>query len=124
MIKTTGENKMKKEISKIYELESQIRRLQSDILKEFIKKTENKTILKFLEELLDNQYDAHHFNATLSEIDEFKLYELNIGSKVPKKFDEEFIYYYDVDCDEEACCKLVFEINDDNIIEDIQYEAE
>lgn len=115
---------MKKEISKIYELESQIRRLQSDILKEFIKKTENKTILKFLEELLDNQYDAHHFNATLSEIDEFKLYELNIGSKVPKKFDEEFIYYYDVDCDEEACCKLVFKINDDNIIEDIQYEAE
>jgi hypothetical protein len=124
MIKTTGENKMKQEFSKIYKLESQIYELQNNILKEFIKKAENKAILGFLKELSDNQNDTLNFTGLLSEINELKLYELKIGSKVPKDFDDIFIYHFNTDYDEDGFCKLFFEINDDNIIEDIQYEAE
>ena len=114
---------MKQEISKLYKLESQVYELQNSILKEFIKKAENKAILEFLEELSDNQNDTLNFTGLLSEINELKLYKLKIGSKVPKGFDDIFMYHYSTDYDEDGFCKLFFEINDDNIIEDIEYEA-
>lgn len=123
MIKTLGENKMKQEIKELHKLELKIHKAQKRALQNMINKATNGAIIDFLIELLENQYDVPRLNKLLDSIYELKLYELNIGSKVPKDFDEEFSYYYSTDYDKDGFCELIFKINDDNIIENIQYNA-
>lgn len=115
---------MKQEFKKLHTLELKIHEAQKRALQKMISKPTDGVIIDFLIDLLENQYDVPRLNKLLDSIHELKLYELNIGSKVPKGFDEEFTYYYSTDYDENGFCKLFFEINDGNIIEDIQYEAE
>ena len=115
---------MKNKINKLYELDKETHNLQEEVLKDFITQAKNPTILKFLEELLDNQYDTLRLNDLLDEINKLRIYTLDINSKVPKNFHEEFVYYYGIDYNEDAVCKLIFDINNDNIIEDIKYEIE
>ena len=112
---------MENKINKLYELDEETRNLQEEVLKDFINKAKNPTILEFLEELLDNQYDTPRLNDLLDEINKLKLYTLDINSKVPKNFHEEFVYYYGIDYNEDSLAKLIFTINDDSIIEDIEY---
>lgn len=115
---------MENKINKLHELEKETRILQEEVLKDFINEAKNPTILKFLEELLDNQYDTPRLNDLLDEINKLRIYTLDINSKVPENFHEEFVYYYGIDYNEDAVCQLIFDINNDNIIEDIKYETE
>ena len=114
---------MKNKINKLYELERETHNLQEEVLKDFINKAKNPTILEFLEELLDNQHDTPRLNNLLDEINKLKLYTLDIGTKVSKDFNEEFSYYYSTDHDEVSLAKLIFHLDDD-IIEDIDYSTE
>ena len=114
---------MKQEIKELHTLELKVHKAQGIVLQKMIRKATNRAIVDFLIELLENQYDVPRLNKLLDSIYELKLYELNIGSKVPKDFDEEFSYYYSTDYDSDGFCDLIFEINDDNIIESIQYNA-
>jgi len=114
---------MKQEIKELHTLELKIHEAQGVVLQNMISKATNRAIIDFLIELLDNQYDVPRLNKLLDSIYELKLYGLNIGSKVPKDFDEEFSYYYSTDYDRDGFCDLIFEINDDNIIENIQYNS-
>jgi hypothetical protein len=123
MIKTKGENKMKQEIKELHALELKIHEAQGIVLQKMIRKATNGAIIDFLIDLLKNQYDVPRLNKLLDSIHELKLYELNVGSKVSKGFDEEFTYYYSTDYNKDGFCDLIFEINDDNIIENIQYNA-
>lgn len=115
---------MENKINKLYELEKETHNLQEEVLKDFISKAKNPTILKFLEEVSDNQDDVPRITDLLSSIEEKQIYTLDIGTKVPKNFEEDFVYYYSTDYNEDAICQLIFDLNSDNIIEDIQYEAE
>lgn len=114
---------MKNKINKLYELEKETRNLQEEVMKDFINKATNPTILEFLEELLDNQYDTPRLNELLDEINKLRIYTLDINSKVPKNFHEEFSYYYSTDHDEVSLAKLIFHLDDD-IIKDIEYYTE
>ena len=114
---------MEKEIKELHKLELKIHEVQKRVLQNMVSKATNGAIIDFLIDLLENQYDVPGLNKLLDSIYELKLYELNIGSKVPKDFNEEFTYYYSTDYDENGFCDLIFEINDDNIIDDIQYNA-
>ena len=114
---------MKNKINKLYELDKETHNLQEEVLKDFITQAKNPTILKFLEELLDNQYDTPRLNDLLDEINKLRIYTLDINSKVSKNFHEEFSYYYSTDHDEVSLAKLIFHLNDD-IIEDIEYYTE
>lgn len=114
---------MEKEIKELHKLELKIHEAQKRALQNMISKATNGAIIDFLIDLLENQYDVPRLNKFLDSIYELKLYKLNIGSKVPKDFNEEFTYYYSTDYDENGFCDLIFEINDNNIIEDIQYNA-
>ena len=114
---------MKEKINKLYELERDTRNLQEEVIKEFINKTTNPTILEYLEELKDNQYDIPHITDLLSSIEEKQIHTLDIGTTVPKNFDEEFSYYYSTDHDEVSLAKLIFHLNGD-IIEDVEYYVE
>ena len=114
---------MEKELKNLHDLEIKTHEAQGIVLQKMIRKATNGAIIDFLIELLENQYDVPRLNKLLDSIHDLKLYELNIGSKVPKDFDEEFSYYYSTDYDKDGFCDLIFEINDDNIIENIQYSA-
>lgn len=114
---------MKNKINKLYELEKETRNLQEEVMKDFINKATNPTILEFLEELLDNQYDTPPLNELLDEINKLRIYTLDINSKVPKNFHEEFSYYYSTDHDEVSLAKLIFHLDGD-IIESVEYYAE
>ena len=114
---------MKNKINKLYELEKETRSLQEEVIKDFIDKATNPTILEFLEELSDNQDDIPRITDLLSVIPARQLYKLNIGTKVPKFFDEQFNYYYSTDYDEYVICQLIFHVNNDTI-ENIEYETE
>lgn len=114
---------MKNKINKIYQLEKETHNLQEEILKDFINKAKNPTILEFLEEVSENQYDVPRITDLLSSIEEKQIHTLDIGTTVPKNFDEEFSYYYSTDHDEVSLAKLIFTLNDD-IIEDIEYYTE
>ena len=115
---------MENKIKKLYELEKETRNLQEEVLKEFINKAKNPTILKFLEEVSENQDDVPRITDLLSSIEEKQLHTLDIGTTVPKDFDEQFNYYSSTDYDEYAICQLIFDINSDNVIEDIEYYTE
>lgn len=114
---------MKQEIKELHDLEIKIHEAQGIVLQKMIRKATNGPIIDFLIELSENQYDVPRLNKLLDSIHELKLYELKIGSKVPKDFDEEFSYYYSTDYDKDGFCDLIFEINDGNIIENIQYNT-
>ena len=114
---------MENKINKLYELEKETHKLQEEVLKDFINKAKNPTILEFLEDLSDNQYDTPQLNNLLGEINKLKLYMLDINSKVSKNFHEEFSYYYSTDHDEVSLAKLIFHLDDD-IIKDIEYYTE
>lgn len=115
---------MENKINKIYQLEKETRSLQEEVLKDFINKAKNPTILEFLEEVSENQYDVPRITDLLSSIEEKQLHTLDIGTTVPKDFDEQFNYYSSTDYDEYAICQLIFDINSDNVIEDIEYYTE
>lgn len=114
---------MENKINKLYKLEKETRNLQEEVIKDFIDKATNPTILEFLEELLDNQYDTPRLNDLLDEINKLRIYTLDINSKVPKNFHEEFSYYYSTDHDKVSLAKLIFHLDDD-IIKDIEYYTE
>ena len=115
---------MENKINKLYELERETHNLQEEVLKDFINKAKNPTILEFLEEVSDNQDDVPRITDLLSSIEEKQIYTLDIGKTVPKNFDEQFNYYYSTDYDEYAICQLIFTVNNDNIIDDIEYYTE
>ena len=114
---------MKNKINKLYELEKETRSLQEEVIKNFIDKATNPTILEFLEELSDNQDDIPRITDLLSVIQERQLYKIDIRTKVANNFNEEFSYYYSTDHDEVSLAKLIFHLDDD-IIEDIEYYTE
>lgn len=114
---------MENKITKLYELEKETHNLQEEVIKDFINNAKNPTILEFLEELSDNQYDVPRITDLLSAIEERQLYKIDIGTKVDNDFHEEFSYYYSTDHDEVSLTKLIFHLNDD-IIKDIEYCTE
>lgn len=114
---------METKINKIYRLEKETHNLQEEVLKDFINKAKNPTILEFLEEVSENQYDVPRITDLLSSIEEKQIHTLDIGTTVPKNFDEEFSYYYSTDHDEVSLAKLIFTLDDD-IIEDVEYYTE
>ena len=114
---------MENKINKLYKLEKETRNLQEEVIKDFINKATNPTILEFLEELLDNQYDTPRLNELLDEINKLRIYTLDINSKVPENFHEEFSYYYSTDHDEVSLAKLIFHLDGD-IIESVEYYKE
>lgn len=114
---------MTKELNKLHKLEENAQTLQSQILKDFINKTKNNTIRKFLEDLSDRQFHVPKINNVLYAIEDEKLYSLDIGTQVSNDFNREFAYYHVTSYDKDVIRKLIFTINDD-IIEDIQYDTE
>lgn len=114
---------MTKELNKLHKLEENAQTLQSQILKEFISKTKNNTIRKFLEDLSDRQFNVPKINNVLYAIEDEKLYSLDIGTQVSNDFNREFAYYHVTSYDKDVIRKLIFTINGD-IIEDIQYDTE
>ena len=115
---------MKEKITKLYEMESRARQLQRCVLQEMISKSTNGTIIDFLNDLLEDQIDTPSFTTLLDKIHELNFYKLNIGSKVSNNFPNTVSYHFRIRHDKLACCKLIFEINDNNIIEHIKYEVE
>lgn len=61
---------MENKINKLYELEKETHNLQEEVIKDFIDKARNPTILEFLEELSDNQGDIPRITDLLSAIQE------------------------------------------------------
>ena len=114
---------MENKINKLYKLEKETRNLQEEVIKDFINRATNPTILEFLEEVSNNQDDIPRITNLLSSIEEKQIYTLDIGSTVSKNFDEQFNYYYSTDYDEYVICQLIFHVNNDTI-ENIEYETE
>lgn len=114
---------MENKINKLYKLEKETRNLQEEVIKDFIDKATNPTILEFLEEVSDNQDDIPRITDLLSVIEERQLYKIYIGTKVSNDFHEEFSYYYSTDHDEVSLAKLIFNVNNDTI-ENIEYYKE
>lgn len=113
-------------VSELDELKKQLNDLQKAVLKEYIKKTANSTIHKFLEELLHkltDENDLDKISDLIDAIGDEKLHTLDIGKKVNESFKKEFSYYHGMNLKKESCCKLVFTTNN-NIIEHIEYFTE
>lgn len=110
---------MKNEINKLHKIYSDAHSLQKQIIEKFIDKTTNNTIRQYINEILNNHKNVVDITDLLYAIEEKQIYSLDIGTKVPDDFNEEFRCCYFDDYGDIVMSKLIFRINN-NIIEDMR----
>ena len=95
--------------------------LYRDTLEEMMEKTPNYRVYDYLAEMLENYDKVDFLGDIVSEIFKNNIYQLDIGMEVSGDFDDDdlFIFMYEEDDDEIVIAELVFDIDEDNIIQDI-----
>lgn len=97
------------------------RELYRDTIEEMMERTPNYRVYDYLAEMLENYDKVDFLGDIVSEIFNKNIYQLDIGMGVSGDFDDDdlFIFMYEENDDEIVIAELVFDINEDNIIQDI-----
>ena len=103
------------------QLEQIARSIYREILKEIMDRTPNYRVYDYLAEMLENYDKVDFLGEAVSEIFKNNIYQFDIGMELPDVFsdDELFIFIYEEDDDEIIVTELVFETDENNVIQDI-----
>lgn len=84
-------------------------------------RTPNYRIYDYLAEMLENYDKVDFLGEAISEIFKKNIYHLDVGMKISGNFDDDdlLIFMYEENDDEIVIAELVFDIDEDNIIQDI-----
>lgn len=112
---------LKNKLQQAQQLEQIAKSIYREILKEIMERTPNYRIYDYLVEMLENYDKVDFLGEAVSEIFNNNIYQLDIGMELPDVFsdDEVFIFVYEEEDDEIVVTELVFETDENNVIQDI-----
>ena len=103
------------------QLEQITKSIYREVLEEIMERTPNYRIYDYLAEMLENYNKVDFLGEAVSEIFKKNIYHLDVGMKISSNFDDDdlFIFMYEEDDGEIVVAELVFDIDEDNVIQDI-----
>lgn len=121
---------LQNKLQQAQQLEQIAKNIYREVLEEIMERTPNYRVYDYLAEMLENYDKVDFLGEAVSEIFKNNIYQLNIGMKFPGVFGDDgfFIFVYEENDDEIVVTELVFETDENNIIQDIivkhNYEEE
>lgn len=112
---------LQNKLQQAQQLEQIARSIYREILEEIIDRTPNYRVYDYLAEMLENYDKVDFLGEAISEIFKNNIYQLDIGMELPAVFndDELFIFVYEEEDDEIIVTELVFDTDENNVIQDI-----
>ena len=112
---------LQNKLQQAQQLEQIARSIYREILEEIMDRTPNYRVYDYLAEMLENYNKVDFLGEAVSEIFNNNIYQLDIGMELPDVFSDEelFIFMYEEDDDEIVVTELMFETDENNVIQDI-----
>lgn len=111
---------LKNKLQQAQQLEQVAKDIYREVLEEIMDRTPNYRVYDYLAEMLENYDKVDFLGEAVSEIFKNNIYQLDIGMEISGDFDDNlFIFMYKENDDEIIVAELAFDINKDNIIQDI-----
>lgn len=111
---------LKNKLQQAQQLEQIAKDIYREILEEIMERTPNYRIYDYLAEMLENYNKVDFLGEAVSEIFKKNIYHLDVGIEVSGNFDDDlFIFMYEENDDEIIIAELMFDIDEDNVIQDI-----
>lgn len=112
---------LKNKLQQAQQLEQITKSIYREVLEEIIERTPNYRVYDYLAEMLENYDKVDFLGEAISKIFKKNIYQLDVGMKISGNFDDDdlFIFMYEEDDGEIVVAELVFDIDEDNVIQDI-----
>lgn len=112
---------LQNKLKQAQQLEQIAKHIYREILEEIMKRTPNYRVYDYLAEMLENYDKVDFLGEAVSEIFNNNIYQLDIGMELPGVFGDDgfFIFVYEEEDDEIVVTELVFDVDENNIIQDI-----
>ena len=112
---------LQNKLQQAQQLEQITKSIYREILEEIMERTPNYRVYDYLAEMLENYDKVDFLGDIVSEIFNNNIYQLDIGMELPAVFSDEelFIFMYEENDDEIVIAELVFETDQNNVIQDI-----
>ena len=112
---------LQNKLQQAQQLEQIARSIYREILEEIMDRTPNYRVYDYLVEMLENYNKVDFLGEAVSEIFNKNIYQLDIGMELPDVFSDEelFIFMYEEADDEIVVTELMFETDENNVIQDI-----
>lgn len=112
---------LQNKLQQTQQLEQIARNIYREILEEIIERTPNYRVYDYLAEMLENYDKVDFLGEAVSEIFNKNIYQLDIGMELPGVLGNDgfFIFVYEEDDDEIVVTELVFDVDENNVIQDI-----
>lgn len=112
---------LKNKLQQAQQLEQIAKNIYREALEEIMERTPNYRVYDYLAEMLENYDKVDFLGEAVSEIFNNNIYQLDIGMELPAVFSDEelFIFMYEENDDEIVVTELVFDTDENNIIQDI-----
>ena len=112
---------LKNKLQQAQQLEQIAKNIYREVLEEIIERTPNYRVYDYLAEMLENYDKVDFLGEAISKIFKKNIYQLDVGMKISGNFDDDdlFIFMYEEDDGEIVVAELVFDIDEDNVIQDI-----
>ena len=112
---------LQNKLQQAQQLEQIARNIYREILEEIIERTPNYRVYDYLAEMLENYDKVDFLGEAVSEIFNKNIYQLDIGMELPGVLGNDgfFIFVYEENDDEIVVTELVFETDENNVIQDI-----
>ena len=112
---------LKNKLQQAQQLEQVAKDIYREVLEEIMERTPNYRIYDYLAEMLENYNKVDFLGEAVSEIFKKNIYHLDVGMKISGNFDDNdlFIFMYEEGDGEIVVAELVFDIDEDNVIQDI-----
>ena len=112
---------LQNKLQQAQQLEQIAKSIYREVLEEIMERTPNYRVYDYLVEMLENYDKVDFLGEVVSEIFNKNIYQLDVGMELPKAFSDEelFIFMYEENNDEIIIAELVFDTDEDNVIQDI-----
>lgn len=112
---------LQNKLQQAQQLEQIARNIYREILEEIIERTPNYRVYDYLAEMLENYDKVDFLGEAVSEIFNKNIYQLDIGMELPGVLGNDgfFIFVYEEDDDEIVVTELMFDVDENNVIQDI-----
>ena len=112
---------LKNKLQQAQQLEQIAKDIYREILEEIMERTPNYRVYDYLAEMLENYDKVDFLGEAVSEIFNKNIYQLDVGMEVSGDFDNDdlLIFMYEENDDEIVVTELVFDVDENNVIQDI-----
>ena len=112
---------LQNKLQQAQQLEQIAKSIYREALEEIMERTPNYRVYDYLAEMLENYDKVDFLGEAVSEIFNNNIYQLDIGMEVSGDFDDNdlLIFMYEENDEEIIIAELVFDVDEDNVIQDI-----